>query len=185
MTRSLCRTHQPQGMGMRQGPKVQLTECRWAHACSAGSCRLHSAPRRMAPATRRRRSGSLWAGSACLHSHHANELLVPNQRRTPAGEEAGATIFIPLYPFSYWPWPQLDQLLFHLSAELFADGRRLQEERGLQALTARHRTGLVPSSQPFRDRVGWPTAAGSPPSPLPMVMMECSQPYVSMSACSQ
>lgn len=118
-----------------QGPEVQLTECRWAHACSAGSGRLRSAPRRTAPVTHRHRSGSLWAGSACLHSRHANELLVPNQRRTPAGGEAGATIFIPLYPFSYWPQPRLDQLLFHLSAELFADIQRLREKQGLQALS--------------------------------------------------
>lgn len=149
-TRSPRRTHQPQGMGRRQGPEVQLTECRWAHACCAGSGRLRSAPRRTAPATHRRRSGSLWAGSACLHSRHANELLVPNQRRTPAGGEAGATIFIPLYPFSYWPQPRLDQLLFHLSAELFADIQRLREEQGLQALTARHRStaALFPLPNP-------------------------------------
>lgn len=62
----------------------QLTGCRWGHVCSAGSDRLRSAPRRMAPGTRRRHTGSLGAGNACLHSRRANELLVTNQRRIPA-----------------------------------------------------------------------------------------------------
>lgn len=102
----------------------RLTGCRWGRACSAGSDRLRSAPRRMAPGTRRRHTGSLRAGSACLHSRHANELLVTNQRRAPAGREAGAAIFIPLYPFSYWPQPHLDRLLSTSAPSYFqtADG---------------------------------------------------------------
>lgn len=92
--------------------------------CSAGSDRLRSAPRRMAPGTRQRHTGSLRAGSACLHSRGANELLVTNQRRAPAGGEAGVAIFILLYLFSYWPQPQLDQLLSTSAPSYFqtADG---------------------------------------------------------------
>lgn len=159
----------------------QLTERRWGRVCSDGSDRLRSAPRRMAPGTRQRRSGSLWAGSACLHSPRANELLVPNQRRAPAGGEAGATIFIPLYPFSYWPRPHLDQLLFHLSAELFPDGCGSNEvckpsRPGAAALPPA--AASLPLPSPSGTVWGQPTAAGSPPSSLPMGTMESSQPHV-------
>lgn len=166
----------------------RLTGRRWGRACSAGSDRLRSAPRRMAPGTRRRHTGSLRAGSACLHSRHANELLVTNQRRAPAGGEAGDAIFIPLHPFSYWPQPHLDRLLSTSAPSYFqtADGGTgSANPHGWAPQPCRQQQPCPPIPSPAKDGAGWLRAAGSPPSLLPTGRMESSQPHVSMPTSSQ
>lgn len=128
----------PKGVGRRHSTprhisRYQLTGCRWGHVCSAGSDRLRSSPRRMAPGTRRRHTGSLRAGSACLHSGRTNELVVTNQKR------GGAAIFIPLYPFSYWPQPKLDQLLSTSAPSYF----QTAESRGRNKVCKPSRPGTT------------------------------------------
>lgn len=161
-------------MGGRACPGA-LTGCRWDPECSAGSDTLRSAPRRTVPGPRRRRTGSLRAGSACLHSRRANELLVANQRHIPAGREPGATIFIPLYPFSYLAPAPLGSAL--LPPQLRAISRRLMEQ-GLQTLTA-GAAALPPAVPALRGM------AQSSPISCFTSSLESGHPQLSVSSLSQ
>lgn len=172
------------------GGRARQGAAYWVQVGPRVLCRQRQAPLRSsqdgpsAPPTSHRQPAG---GSACLHSRRVNELLVANQRRIPAGGEPGATIFIPLYPFSHLAPDPLGST--RLPPQRRAISRRLREQ-GLQTLTAGRRSpatshSLAPSSQPCQHCVGWLRGAGSPPLPLPMDMVESGQPHVSMPALSQ